>query len=719
MSFLLVLLFVITTVVAEETTDIDASVHSTIDIVLIDGNSFTVEFTADVLFITLAASEMMYSREDIKQVSPEMLGAIKYALKSDMVSQIRSSFPGCRIHSLYELPLYESGVFRDVYNVSLTPSFFSMNESISTHELINGMLDAGALVNYTFPWTAKTGWDNTYTIMLSDEIGYKRTNGLVKQQRIGWEVLNRAGTINERMGTLTLMDNSPTTDPLQNETVSFLFSLDCRTPETPFMSLKVQAHRLAMDKYGILPSVLSLPPSLPADAIRLLIAQDLTTWDQLRNHSFLQYEHVVMDHVTQSSFNQSFLVSFAWDEKTTIDCSEPFTIDAMDEKPPVVGTLNDPSVQVLIQTISARAFFGLINAGALSTVTADDVNFADVVDDNPLPSTGLLYLPSQVLFDQDSVISWNHSTMFSGSFASKDPPSYQKQEINRSYHIDVKSTDLNLLSFFTGRTEVNLGLGFEKNRNIYVMNRPPELYIPSAIDISLVNADAFRLCVEEDVFNATELESFIFKHETELENMSKRLFPSIKGTAVSDTRIFETSLLWDGNISTMSDDDPVIIHQTMQSTAPLSCEVSFFPPQFSFASQNLTFVGVAEETVTYNMTFPKGITVRIESSSQPIVQITTEDGSSMISVTLNASDTARIATVVLSMNPSLTYVIGLFMPCILSVFITLILFFVVFIIRKKRNAYRQKNQYQPSSDGESDYQNEDYYVPPKPPSARK
>ncbi len=719
LSLLLVLLCLVTTGSAEESEDIDASVMSTIDISIIDGNSFTVEFTADISFITLAANEKQYSREEISQSGPEILGAIKYALKSDIVSQIRASLPGCVLTSRYELPLYDSGVFFDEYDVNLTSTFFTMNDSISTYDLINGLLDSGVFINYSFPWTAKPGWDNTYTIILTEEIGYKRTNGNVQQQRISWDVFNRAGTKNEQKGTLTLMDVNPTTDPSQNETVSFVFSLDCRAPETPFMSLRLQAHRLAMSKYGFLPSVLSLPPSLPADAVRLFVEQNLTTWDQLRQRSFLPYEVEAMNRLTHSSFNQSFNETFAWDEETTTNCLPQFTVDAMDEIPPIVGMINDPSVHVSIQNISARAFFGLINAGAESTVTATDVNFADVFDDIiHLPSSNELILPDHVLFEQQNMISWNHSTAFSGSFESESPPSTLKKDINRVYRIDVKSTDLNLLSFFTGTTEVNLGLGFEKNRNIHAIPRSSDLFIPSAIDLSFMNADAFRLCAEENVFSEKEIESFIARHENELENMSKRLFPSIKGSAVSDLSVFEHSLLWDGNISTMESDQPVIINQVMESTAPLSCHISLFPPQFSFASQNLTFVGVAGEAVTYNMTFPKGVSIDIESSSQNVVQKTSEDGTDLISVTLNASETGKIATVVLTMQPSLTYVLGLFMPCIISVIITLILFFVVYIIRKKRNMFRQKNQHPPYPNGKDDYQNEDYYVPPKPPSSR-
>jgi large-conductance mechanosensitive channel len=282
----------------------------------------------------------------------------------------------------------------------------------------------------------------------------------------------------------------------------------------------------------------------------------------------------------------------------------------------------------------------------------------------------------------------------------------------------VKSTDLNLLSFFTGKTEVNLGIGFEKTRSIFVLSRSSNLVIPDSVSLPFVNADAFRLCVEEGVFSGEEINQYLTSHETELENTSKRLFPSVKGSAVNDEDIFQDSLEWDGNISEMDSNTPVVIHQRMESTAPLSCHFSLFPPQFSFATQNFTFIGVPNEKVTYNMTFPKGVSINILSSSQQVIEKTVEDGESLLSVTLNASETGKVATVLLSMEPSLVYVIGLFVPCIISVVITLILFIVVYVIRKKRNVFRQNEHRQPSNNENEGYENEEYYIPPKPPSSR-
>ncbi|MBS3748986.1 MAG: hypothetical protein KGY67_04730 [Candidatus Thermoplasmatota archaeon] len=696
----------------------DASVESSIDINIVDGTTLSVELTADVSYITLPANDIRYFKTDIQQASPEMLGAIKYALKSDIVSQLKSSFPECLVSSVYELPRYESGVFLDRYNVSLRPAFFSMNESVSSSDVINGLLDSGVFVNYSFSWNAMNGWNNTFTLILSNELGYKRTDGSVDNKEISWDVFNGMGSNEEQMGSITLKDMNPSTDPSKNESVSLLFSLDCRTPNQSDMAVLLQAYRLEMKRYSCLPSVLSLPQSLPADAVRLCAENNLTDYEEIKTMSFDEYVTYSLNALQKSSFNQSFNYSFTFDAATTINCSPAFNVTNMEEQPPVTGLITDSFVKVSLFNVSARAFFGLINAGGESEVSSESVNFADVFDNSRYPSSSTLRLPDHVLFNDQNEVTWNHSSDFSGVFNSDESLEYSSQQVNCNYEIDVKSTDLNLLSFFTGKTEVNLGIGFEKNREIQVLSRSSELSIPEDIDLSFVNADAFRLCVEERVFTDEEINDFIIKHETLLENTSRRLFPSIKGSAANDQDTFEDSLEWTGNISSMDAEDPVVLRQCMESTAPLSCQFKLFPPQFSFEAQNLTFVGVAEETVMYNMTFPKGVSVSVLSSSQEVKMLTDSDGRDLLSVRLNASENGKVASVLLLMKPSLLYIIGLFIPCIISVIITFILFIVVYIIRKKRNTFRQNYHHGSAGDEPEEYENEAYYVPPKPPSKR-
>ena len=695
----------------------DTSVESEINILVNEGASFNVDFSASVEYITLSANDMKYSKEDIRNAGPELLGAIKYALKSDVVSQIKSSFPNCKIVSLNELPQYASDEFHDEFLVVLTADFFSLNESIYSSDLINGLLDSGVLVNYSFTWTSMSGWNNTYSLVLSDTFTYRRTNGDVDNARIRWDVYNDEPVEKQEIGTITLKDSNPTSDSSKNETVSLVFSLDCRKPDEINLTMRLNAHRLDMSSYNCLPAILTLPSSLPADAIRLCVKSNLTTYDQVKKNSLNSYINDSLFSLQSSSFNQSFNFNFLWDSQTTENLTKAYDIDEMDENPAITGLIIDPSVDIYLFNITGRALFGLVNAGAESNISKEEVNFADIFDTQTLNVTSELQLPQQVLFNQSNRVTWKKSNEFKGIFTSENPPVYQDQNISRDYIIEVKSTDLNLLSFFTGKTEVNLGIGFEKTRNIHVLKRSNALSIPEKIKLTYLNADAFRLCVEEDVFSAQELSNYLEDHESELENVSRRLFPSIKGSAVNNQKIFDESLGWDRNISSMNAEKPVKISQFMESTAPLSCQYSIIPPSFSFATQNLTFIGVPDETVTYNMTFPKGISIDIFSSSPQISKEISKNGITQISVKLNASETGKVVSMVFSMKPTLLYIVGLFVPCIISVIITILLFFVVFLIRKKRNNFRQNKQMPPHSDQEG-YENEEYYVPPRPPSSR-
>lgn len=713
---LLIGLFLVLTITAEASSE--SSVETNVNIDLINGTTFAISFSTDVNYITLPANEKTYTQEDIQQASSEILGAIKYAIKTNIVSQIKSSFPNCIISSSYELPQYESKVFFDEYNIYLTAEFFSLNKTMFSSDLINGLLDAGVFVNFSFPWTSLPGWNNTYTLILPENLGFKRTNGDVESNRISWYVFNEEEITLEEMGTITLKEMEPTTNPSQNETVSFVFSLNCTHPEETNMSILIKAQRVDMAKYDLLPSILTLPPSLPADAIRLSVDNNLLNYENIKDVTLSPYIDESIDLLHSSSFNQTFDISFIWDLDTTVNCSPKYMIETMDENPPVTGILTDPSVHLSFYNISAKAFFGLINAGATSNIREENVNFATVFDIFQERASSQIVLPPQVIFNQSNSFSWNHSDEFSGVFESENPPQYTQQNVTRKYDISLKSTDLNLLSFFTGKTEVNLGIGFEKTRTINVLARSSSLSIPHEIELPFINADAFRLCVDEHVFSNEEIEHYINQHEIQLENISRRMFPSIKGSAVNNQNVFEESLQWDKNITSMVEKRPILLKQSMESTAPLSCQFSLLPPDFSFDTQNLTFIGVPDETVIYNVTFPHGISINLLSSSQSVIRASTPDGRELLSLRLNASDTSRVATVVLSIEPTLLYVIGLFVPCIVSVFITILLFFVVYVIRKKRNMLRQSKRKPSPSEYDEGYENEDYYVPPKPPSSR-
>jgi hypothetical protein len=106
----------------------------------------------DVNTITLDASDTIYNKNEIKNISktnPEIMGAIKYALKGLLTKQLKQTFQNADVISLNELPIYDNDIFYDEYHITLTSGFFNIDNNINTPDFVNGFLDMGALINYT------------------------------------------------------------------------------------------------------------------------------------------------------------------------------------------------------------------------------------------------------------------------------------------------------------------------------------------------------------------------------------------------------------------------------------------------------------------------------------------------------------------------------------------------------------------------------------------
>jgi hypothetical protein len=275
---------------------------------------------------------------------------------------------------------------------------------------------------------------------------------------------------------------------------------------------------------------------------------------------------------------------------------------------------------------------------------------------------------------------------------------------------------LNLLSFFTGKTELTNGVYIREVQKNSVITVPSMFSLPSNVNISLLNADAIRLCIQEEVFSQQDVASYLDNHKVIFRNLSKTIIPTLKGNSQSDKTNFEESLIWDGNISTMDGTYPVEVVSYMHSSYPLAIHFSLFPPSFEISSQNLTFSGIPNENVTYTMLFPSGISINIEDTLNRAYVEKIGD-KVQLRVSFNNTEGQIIDVVSCRIHPSFLYIIGMFTPCILSIIITLILFFVVYLLRKKRNNYRGSKVHH-RDNGEQGFEKQDYYVPPPPPSSR-
>jgi len=692
------------------------NVETDIEFEFIDGVQLNVEITVDVNSITIPANGVTYKKSDIHSLStsnPEMMGAIKISIKGLVSDQLQDSFPDSVIVSLQELPTYSSGVFIDSCTVSFLPSFYSLNASVDVDSFVNGFLDCGAFVNYSFTLKSYTGWNQSYTFTIPQPLGYKRTNGDVNLNQITWEI-KTIGEPNEKDAQLTLLDNEPTSPFSENESMHVQFILDCTQPDKPVLTIQFQGFQTLVSSYDMIPEFISNVKSLPADAMRLFVLQNLTSWTMIKNQTFDPAYFKVKPFLENSSFNQNISSFFSWVNNTTVSTIEPFNVSHMDINPPITANYSDDSITFTVCNISSRAFFGLINAGAHANITKNDVIIGDNLESIPYTYSGTIMFPDHVMLNNINDFNWDNNTSIEGSFSSTNASLYSECDISTSFMIDVKNTDLNLLSFFTGRTELSMGLSLTETQHRNVTEIPFQFSIPEKINIPYVNSDAFRVCVEEQVFTNQQLDLFTSYHKDLFHSRSKTLFPLIKGSALFDQSAFDESLMWNENISLMDNSKPVIVSSSIQTAFPLMFDFSILPPSASIQALNLSFSGIKNQDVTYSMIFPKGIRIDISDTFNRAEMIQYSDGRMGFSISFNETDDNHINSVLITMHPSGLYLLAMFVPCIISIFITMILLILVYIIRKKRKGIRKANKEIPHQE----YDQEDYYVPP-PPSKRK
>jgi hypothetical protein len=149
----------------------------------------------------------------------------------------------------------------------------------------------------------------------------------------------------------------------------------------------------------------------------------------------------------------------------------------------------------------------------------------------------------------------------------------------------------------------------------------------------------------------------------------------------------------------------------------VSFSLSFIPPEFEIANQNFTLRGLQNQDVTYKITFPHGTNVNVEDSLGRVSIATAEDGRKYIEVAFTASESDLEDYVNCKIVPSLLFVLGIFMPCVVSFIIVIILVAVVVILRRKRKG--KKITVVEKDSNIEEYEDQDYYVPPPPPSSRQ
>jgi len=707
--------FLIITSAADD--QLEENIDAVFNIEFLSGTELIININANVKKITLEASGTSYSKNEIiiiQENESEIMGAIKYDLKNSLTNQIKTIFDKADIHSLNELPSFNNGIFYDKYSINLSSNSFNFDNKVTVSDFINGILDMGAIVNYTFNLIAKSGWNNSFNFILPDPIGYHRTTGIVNDNIIQWHVENNDEDIYSKIAELALKFNNPTSN-FKEENIQFEFEINCNNNIKPILNLSIITNSININQLTLIPKFITNLNYIPSDGIRLFIDNYFATWDDFYNTTIKYLIEYIKPKIESPPFNQTLNFSFKWDISSTINCSNPFDIENMDNHPPIKALFSDNNINLLIRGISSNAFFGLINSGAKSNLTNLDINFGNNFDNIGYPYKIYLNLPDNLNQNNKNIISWNESNNIFGNITSNISEKYTEEKIDTTIEILVKTTDLNILSLFTGETKLTLSLFIKEiqNRNVSIL--PDYFKLPDKINLEYYNSDVFRLCIDEKIFDNASIKSFLSSENKLFEIKIKNIFPESELKGIMNSQIFDESLIWDEDIAKMGDDYPIKISSSSNIVHSLPFRFTLLPPSLNIIDQNLTLSGIKNHNIKYKIIFPQGLKIKLNNESIRTLLNISEDGKYFIEISFNKNQSTLNELISFKIIPSFIFIIGLFIPCIISLLITIILVILIYVIKRKRRI-KKRTIFRDKKEKYDVNEEKEYYIPPPPSS---
>ena len=699
----------------------DNKITATININFQSATSLTIYVDMNVQ--TINVFDTIYSSNDISDIAttnPEVLGAIKLRLRDLLKDQLKSCFDKADVKASIQIPSYSDGYFKDEFIATLTATFFNVDENYNVNNLLNGILDMGGSIKYNINLNASMGWYNTYNMILSNKmtIDYANTEDVdFSNNKITWILDNSEGKSSKLLSSFSIKYKNPTTALSDKEDITIDFIIDSK--DVNLITLKSQFNLKSLDisEYKILPSFISNLNYIPSDGIRLFVENGLLTFSDIYSKTLKSIEELTVYIIENSPFNQTLNAIFSWDSTTTTNCTNPYNISKMDNSPPVIAEIIDNDVDLEICDMPSRAFFGLINSGAVVNISSEDINFGDDLNKIGLDYSISLIFPRNISINEKNSYEWNRTKPISGIFISEltPKPKYSEEVIDLAIEIDLNKMDLNIPSFFTGKTELTATSNINEDYQIFISKIPNELSIPGKINISFINSDDFRLLIEESVFTDENVKNFLNNKKSDFENRILAIMNGLKTKGIVDKNIFEKSLNWDEDISNMDGLIPIDVYTYSHNIYPIQLNLSLWPLDVDISDQTFVFNSISGKTVTYKIIFPKGISAEAKDGNQQSIAVgKTNEGREYIEVTYRGSDEQQTETISCKLTASSLYVVGLFMPCILSLILVIILIIIVFLLKRKLRGRKIPKEEIDSSG----YEGEEYYVPPSPSSKK-
>jgi len=677
------------------------------------GTTFSIDVDMDVAKLTTYKA---FTAQEIAAASDEDRGALRYELFLLLQEQLKGLFGNHVTLVNFTMPVYSGGRFAETLNVKIQSGYFKLNETVDAAQFINGLLDIGAVVSYSFSFSPTPGWINTYIFDLPQKFIFRNTTGTINGDLIEWEVNNRNDTDVSQRGWLSLQYQNPTTTQPTGEDIRLDFSVDTRAVSTTILTATINAYLINSTSYSIFPDTITQISYLPADAVRLAISQGLLTWENIYNHSILPVRNHIVTTLA-SSLNQSIDAAFSWNEDTTKNCSIPFTLNKMDTNPPLQARVVDNDVRVTVFDETIKAVYGLVNAGATAEVSTDDITIGDAFDAITYPYSSSLFLPAGILLENKTVYPWNASSDIEGQLRSTQAPDYDQEDVNVKITVNMEKLDLDLLSIFSGKTEMTASSQATQTVQLHVASLPNVFTLPHQVSLDYLNADAFRLCIDEHVFSAEDVDLYLNQHTSEFKTHVGQLLDVEEVTAYSDEGVFEESLFWDGDIGTMDERNPLVVSSSAYTLYAIPYSLSLLPPDVNISQQQFLLKGIDGKEGTYRLLFPKGVTIEgSDSLGKTMTFDVDEQGHNYVEITFDETEGGVQDAVMLTLTASPLFMLGLFMPCILSFILAIILVALILFLRRKTKG-RSLLKRKPKND-EASYEGQEFYVPPTPPSAR-
>lgn len=703
--------------------NIDNIVNARFEISVSDGTNFDIDIYMDVT--RAVAFGEVYDNNEVKSLVEstdsddlEALGVIKNYLHESSFAHIRNIFGNDAVSALMNKPVFEDNHFRDSYSVNLTYDFFDINESINAYSFVNGVLDMGANVTYDLNLYAENGWNNTYIFVLSEEIGLSyadTTNVNLENTQITWVLNNYDGSNQEEEAVLKIHNKNPSFIQSEKEDVFLNFGLYAETPKKTYLEITMDIYSTDIETYGVVPDFVERLRYISSDGIRLFVDNSIISWDIFKEKTLDNISSKIVEKLETDVFNQSVDLDFDWNNQTTSECINPYDVKNMNSDPTIQTKLKDTDLDIKIYDTSLQAVFGLVNSGATVNLTEECINFGEKIGEIGYNYNVSLFMPERIHVQNQNPYIWNESIGLTGNLASEKPPDYNEEQINTVIEVEIENTDLSLLSFFTGDPELSFGLKMTQEK-AYNVTRLPEVFtLPEKIDIDFLNSDALRVCIQEEVFGQEAVDAFLTNDKTGFAKIAKNLVENVEVNANIDREFFEESLVWDEDITHMGKEDAVKTSSYSYTTQPIKFDVSIAPPGIEIPMQKYSFSGIENQTVTYRIIFPNGVNIDIDDDYGKAEIKQTKDEKKILEITFSKEEHNISIDIGCEINPSALFVIGLFMPCIISITITIIILIVLIIFRKKRKGRGPKRQREPVyEERDAGYEDQDYYIPPPP-----